>query len=587
MARERRTLGGSEAMSDRLRVMLATEGTYPFHQGGVSTWCHLFINRLQPVDFVVYSVMMNPYVTQKFNLRPETELIKVPLWGTEDPSEHLSIPFSEVYLAKRRTDERVIREHFIPLFDALIKEIFTEHKDAHRLGMILSQLNQYFGQYDYRRSFTSEQTWDVFKRIIINESTGQRRQLAEPSVFDSIQSLGWIYRFLTILNTPVPKVDVAHSAAAAFCGIPCVLAKLQHQTPFLLTEHGVYLREQYLSLQRRGYSNYLNSFLIRLLQSVSGLNYAFADQVSPVCLYNTRWEQAFGVTKEKIQVIYNGVDPNYFSPLEQPKPQAQPTVVSVARVDPVKDIVTLIHAAKAVRARLPGALFIVYGAISVPEYNDECLELIKQLDLVGSFMLAGHTDDVPAAYRSGDVIVLSSITEGFPYSVVEAMMTGKPVVATDVGGVREAVGDCGIVVRPRQEDELAQAIIHLLQDEELRAAMGRNARQRALSYFTVERALGLYLDSYQRLAGQPAIVKQPQRQRLYTDKGFALMEVVRYQDAIEQFRIAISEETRSPAVPVLLMEIAGAYNKMGMFDQAFHELAKAETLIEVMEEIPA
>lgn len=572
-------------MRDRLRVMLATEGTYPFHQGGVSTWCHLFVDRLQPVDFVVYSIMMNPYVTQKFTLRPPTELIKVPLWGTEDPSEHLAIPFSEVYLAKRRTDELVVREHFLPLFSALLRQIIAVDKDARHLGQLLHQLHQYFQQYDYRRSFTSEQTWLTFKQTVIAASDDSQL-LAEPSVFDAIQSLGWLYRFLIILNTPIPKVDVAHSAAAAFCGIPCVLAKLEHRTPFLLTEHGVYLREQYLSLQRRGYSRYLNAFLIRLLQAVASLNYQFADQVSPVCLYNTRWERALGVTEDKLQVIYNGVDPDYFHPVVKP-PAAHPSVVAVARVDPVKDILSLIQAAALVRQSIPDVRFIVYGSISVPEYHRECLERVQLHGLQESFIFAGHTNDVPAAYQSGDLAVLSSITEGFPYSVVEAMMSGKPVVATDVGGVKEALGECGLVVKPRQPEQLAQAILRLLQDQPLRERLGRQARLRALDYFTVERALNLYLDSYRQLSGRTASIHLPARQRLFAERGFALMEIVRYSDAIDQFRRAIAESADSPAVPVLLMEIAEAYNALGQFDQALLELDKAESLMELLPSIPA
>lgn len=575
-------------MSSRIRVMLTTEGTYPFHRGGVSTWCHLFVDLLTQVDFVVYSIMMNPYVTQKFSLRPETELVKVPLWGTEDPSEHLTVPFSEVYLSKRRTDARVVREHFVPLFDQLIKEILGKQKDSRRLGSVLHQLHQYFQVYDYRQSFTSEDTWQVFKRTAIGFSDHREQQLATPTVFDVIQSLGWLYRFMTILNTPVPKVDVAHSAAAAFCSIPCVLAKLQHNTPFLLTEHGVYLREQYLSLQRRGYSTYMNTFLIRLIQSVSNLSYTYADQISPVCQFNTRWEQAFGVEADRIQVIYNGVDEGTFSVGDSSRTNRHLTVVSVARIDPVKDTLTLIEAAATVLSKLPSVKFFVYGSISVPEYHQQCLNLLQQLGLQEHFILAGHTDDVATAYQSGDVIALSSITEGFPYSVVEAMMSGKAVVATEVGGVKEALGDCGILIRPRQPDELAQALLRLLQDAKLRRDLGQAAHARATQYFTVERALGLYWESYRRLSGQKArVTATSAKQRLLIDRGFALISVAHYPEAVDQFRQAISVSPKSPAIPVLLTEIAAAYNQMGMFDQAFHELAKAETLIDVMHSIPA
>lgn len=574
-------------VSDRIKVMLTTEGTYPFHQGGVSTWCNVLVDKLDDVDYLIYSIIMNPFVTQKFKLPRNTTMIKVPLWGTEEPSEHLTTPFSKVYTAKRNTDDKIVEEHFIPLFKSLVEEIIKPGKNHVLLANVLFELYKYFQDYDYRNSFKSERTWTTFKGTVLKFTAEEKNMLAYPTVFDLIQSLGWIYRFLVVLNTPLPRVDVSHSAAAAFCGIPCVLAKLENKTPFLLTEHGVYLREQYLSLSRRGYSSYLNTFLIRLIHSVTGLNYAMADQVSPVCVYNTRWEKVFGVSPAKIEVIYNGVDKDVFSPQADLRKKPYPSVVTVARVDPVKDLLTLVKSAAIVKERIPDVRFIVYGSVTVPEYYEECLALRKKLDLEETFIFAGHTNDVPAAYRSGDVIALSSITEAFPYSVVEAMMVGKPVVATDVGGVKEAVGDCGLVVKPRYPEEFARALIMLLEDPSLRESLSREARERALNYFTIERALDLYLKSYKKLTSRyvkskvvPIVALR--RQKLLTEKGYALAELGYWQEAVVQLHLAIDAAADSVAVPVLLTDIARAYNNMGKYDRAFCELEKAEAMIELL-----
>ncbi|OPY55724.1 MAG: D-inositol 3-phosphate glycosyltransferase [Pelotomaculum sp. PtaU1.Bin035] len=581
------TQDGDTMRNDRIKVMLTTEGTYPFHQGGVSTWCNFLVEKLTEVDFTIYSIIMNPFVTQKFILPSNAGMIKVPLWGTEEPSEHLTTPFSKVYTAKRYTDKKIVESHFIPLFQNLIEEIINFKKNPLKLGGVLSEMYKYFQEYDYKNSFKSEAAWEVFKGIILNYTNDGRNKLAQPSVFDLIQSLGWIYRFLIILNTPLPRVDVTHSAAAAFCGIPSVLAKLENRTPFLLTEHGVYLREQYLSLSRRGYSSYLNTFLIRMIHSVSSLNYALADQVSPVCVYNTRWEKMFGVHPGKIDVIFNGVDQELFSMRQNIQKNPHPTVVAVARIDPVKDLITLIRAAVIVKDRIPDVRFIVYGSVSVPEYYEECLALRKELALEETFIFAGHTDDAPAAYRTGDVVALSSITEAFPYSVIEAMMTEKPVVATDVGGVKEAVGGCGIIVRPRSPEQFAQALITLLEDPEMREALGKEARERALNYFTIERALELYLNSYQKLAfgvAEPKVIPlNLKRQKLLSEKGYALAEIGHWREAISQFRLAIDAAVDSTAVPVLLTEIARAYNNLGNFDMAFNELEKVEAMVEYLE----
>lgn len=574
-------------MSDKIKVMLTTEGTYPFHQGGVSTWCDILVKNLVDVDFVIYSVIMNPFVTQKFTLPNETEMIKVPLWGTEEPSEHLDTPFSQVYLSKKRTTEKVIGELFIPLFKELIEEVLAVDKNPVRLGNTLFALNQYFQTYEYKNTFKSEIAWNSFKRIVLEYAAKESNKLATPNVYALIQSLGWIYRFLNILNTPIPDVQVCHSAAAAFCGIPCVLAKIKNKTPYLLTEHGVYIREQYLSLSQRGYSSYLNTFLIRLIHSITALNFHYADQVSPVCEYNTRWEKRFGVDPKNIKVIYNGVDKSIFTPSREISKNKAPTVVSLARIDPIKDILSLIEAAEIVKEKIPDVKFIVYGSVSVPKYFDECKQKVIDLKLSETFIFAGHTNDIASAYKSGDMVALSSISEAFPYSVVEAMMVGKPVIATDVGGIKEAIGECGIVVSPRQPEKMASGIIRLLEDPELRATLGEEGRQRALNYFTIGKVMGHYLKSYINLAagdkGTRAVPIRINKQKLMVERGYALLSLGHYEEAITQFRMAIKQDSNSAAVPAILLEVAEAYNHMGKYEEAENEMEKAEMISEMME----
>lgn len=563
----------------KLKVMLSTEGTYPFHQGGVSTWSEILVNNLSGIEYVIYSIIMNPYVTQKIAIPGNAKLIRVPLWGTDEPSEHLEVPFSKIYIGKKQTTDAVVVREFLPIFKDIVEEIISMNKNPIRFGNALLAGYQYFQAYDYQQSFKSEMVWETYKTIIL-KAVGAENKLIQPSVFDLIQSLGWVYRFFVTLNTPVPNVDVVHSAAAAFCGIPAVLAKLENKTPFLLTEHGVYLREQYLALSRTNYSPFLNTFLIRLIHAVSGLNYALADQVSPVCEYNIRWETVFGVTPAKIDVIYNGVNRETFTSSIEGKRVGHPTVVTVARVDPVKDLVTLIRIAARVKETIPDVKFFIYGTVTVPEYYEECLAVREQLQMSETVIFAGHTQNVPAAYRSADVVALTSITEAFPYSVVEAMMTGKAIVATDVGGVSEAIGKAGIVVRPRQIEQFSEAVITLLKNPDLRKSMGEAARIRALDYFSIERTLDLYFKSYIRLAAKfdegKIIPFKLKRQKLHAEKGYALAELGFWEEAIEQFRLAIEAAYDSAAVPILLTEIAGAYSHLGKFDLAQSELEKAE-----------
>jgi polysaccharide biosynthesis protein PelF len=569
-----------------MKILLTTEGTYPFHQGGVSTWCDLLVRRLPQVDYIIYSVLANPFVTQKFTLPQDASLVKMPLWGTEEPCEHFDVPFSQILQAKQRTDDFAIGKHFLPLFEKILREIVGPSKDPEQFGQLLLELHDYLQVYEYKATFKSELVWEAYKTNLFSICGEASNKIAQPDIYGMIQSLGWIYRFLNIVNTPIPKVHVSHSSASAFCGIPCVIAKLRDQTPYLLTEHGVFLREQYLALSKTGYSSFLGTLLIRFVQSIVGVNYANADQVSPVCAYNKRWETRFGVAAKNVKVIYNGVDNRIFK--EAPfVSQPYPTIVMVARIDPLKDILTFIRSAFLICEIIPEARILIYGSVAVPAYYEECLALREELKLTEKVIFVGHTSNMPAAYQSGDVIALSSISEAFPYSVVEAMMSGKPVVATDVGGVSEAIGETGILVPPRDPRALADGLIKLLQNTDLRLSLGREGHERAMNFFTLDKVLDLHLKSYIKLASRAEEFtverKKPvaeNKQQLFMSKGYAFVASKMDREAIDQFLNAIKEKPISAHIPLLLTEIASAYNRLGEFDLAFQELDKSQAYAE-------
>jgi polysaccharide biosynthesis protein PelF len=574
----------------KIKVMLATEGTYPHHAGGVSTWCDSLVKNLDQVEYLVYSVIMNPYVDQKFALPDHVELIKVPLWGTDEPFEHIKIPFSQVYRSRSLTSDTVIREKFIPVFTEVVLEILSEEKKPVQLGHLLLDLYNYFRQYDYKVTFKSEITWNTFKEIVMEKASNKSFKIEPPSVFSIIQSLGWLYRFFTILTTPIPKVDITHSAAAAFCGVPCVLAKLLYNTPFLLTEHGIYIREQYLSLSKRGYEPYLNTFFIRMIKSIAKLNYAYADQVSPVCDYNQRWEIKFGVMPSKIKVIHNGVDQEHFNPdsVKIKKNSKTFNVVSIARVDPVKDLITLIRAAEIVKSQAEDIRFYVYGSVTVPQYFQECKKLVKELKLEDVFIFKGNTDQVAQAYAEGDIIALSSITEAFPYSVVEAMMMKKAIIATNVGGITEALEGNGVLVSPRKPDEMAKAILSLYHDQSLREELGEKSRQKAFEMFTIDRSIREYYESYLTLQDRTRIVnietEKSNRQKLMAERAYALLEIGDIPQGIAMIQEAIKEDSTSPMVPELMRQISDAYLLIGEEKLANYETEKLKIIQEIMSE---
>jgi glycosyltransferase involved in cell wall biosynthesis len=189
---------------------------------------------------------------------------------------------------------------------------------------------------------------------------------------------------------------------------------------------------------------------------------------------------------EQLHVIYNGVDPGRWAPAlsrgNRPAGEGHLTVM-VARLQAPKDPVTLIEAWA--RVSRPHRLVLIGDGPLRPRLD----ALIATRGLADRVSLLGARDDVPRVLAQADVFVLSTRWEGFPLVIIEAMMCGLPVIATDVGGIAEAVEHqrTGMLVPPGRPDALADALNQMLNDGALRRINGEAGRQRALEQFTEAR----------------------------------------------------------------------------------------------------
>jgi L-malate glycosyltransferase len=173
-------------------------------------------------------------------------------------------------------------------------------------------------------------------------------------------------------------------------------------------------------------------------------------------------------------------------------------VMTVARLDPVKDFNTLLDAFSDVRRRVPRAQLVLVG--DGPE-RDRLIERAADADLAGSVTLAGFRSDVRALLPAADLYANSSISEGISITILEAMAAGVPIVATGVGGTPEVLADgvAGVLVPSRNRVSLASAIASLAIDAERRARLATAARRRLETSFTIERMVREYAHMYHRL----------------------------------------------------------------------------------------
>lgn len=200
---------------------------------------------------------------------------------------------------------------------------------------------------------------------------------------------------------------------------------------------------------------------------------------------------ALSLPDDRVSLLYNGVDTGEFRPdpslrqvvrAEWGVSDDQLLFVVPARLHPQKNPIGVLHAFARVRAAHPTVRLAFVGA---GKLDAELGQAVGEAGLGGAVILAGRRDDMPAVYNAADAIVLSSLKEGFSNAVVEALACGKPVIASDVGGNREAVDRPGIgwihpagaadMLVAQMSEATQRGIIGL-------TAMGEACRARALDF---------------------------------------------------------------------------------------------------------
>ena len=466
------------------------EGTYPYYKGGVSTWTQNLIKSLNEFEFLIISITTKPLRKIVYEKPANVKhLIQIPLWGTEIVGEHLKeFSLRKLMELNAKTRDEEVKEKFVPNFRTFLEEIKVGGKNPEELGEALSEIHKFLSTHSHTKVFKNVDVWNTFYEEIVQD---ELYSTMRASFAISLASI--IQHIMRIFSYNYPDVDIYHSSAAALCGLIGVVKKIKDGTPYLVTEHGVYFRERMLDVYAE--MTLPEKILwMNMFKAITSVNYHYADKIMPVCEFNVEWEEEFGVSPRKIEMIYNGVDVNRFKPMAVDVEEGVRPVVAMTRIEKLKDVLNIIEAMQYIGGKIPQARLEIYGPISDERYYELCLRKVDELELQEKVRFMGPTDTPEAAYNRAEVFVQPSLSEGFPFTVIEAMACGKPIVATDVGGVREAVGDAGIVVPPRAPKELAEAVVKLMDDRELREELGKRGRERVLRLFTYRK----FVEEYRR-----------------------------------------------------------------------------------------
>ncbi|MEX5294536.1 GT4 family glycosyltransferase PelF [Kocuria sp. CPCC 205268] len=468
---------------------MVTEGTYPIATGGVSTWCDQLISGIPEHQFEVTAIVSTGREPIVWDRPANLQAVhRVPMWGSwPSPLRARSV--------HRHRMERLLDQ----LWDAALAPETAEHHD--RFTAAMRELVEISEHVSVSRLLAARGS---IPALLAAWMARQVPLGARPlNVGEAVTVCGLVDRTLALVDTRMGDTDVVHATGNG----PAALVGLVHMwrtgTPGVFTEHGVYLRERYLAMGASDMSWAVRRAVTAFISAVCRLAYREFPKILPVNRFNARWERLLGATDEQIETVVNGVDPSTYTPIDS-EPSV-PTISFVGRIDPLKDLETLISAFALVREEVPEARLRIFGPVqraNLP-YKEELVALAEGLGVSDAVSWEGPSAGSRPAIEAGHVVALSSISEGLPFTVVEAMMCGRATVNTDVGGVSECLDDeqlTGRLVPARNPQAFADACVQLLSNDLLRRRTGRLAREHTLNKFDLRVCLDKYREQYAKAA---------------------------------------------------------------------------------------
>ena len=464
-----------------MKICVIAEGCYPFVAGGVSSWLQNMIKQMPQHEFVVWAISAQEKQRGHFAYELPPNVVEV----------------VDVYL------------------DAVIHETLRKNPRRYRLTK---------PQQDAIYAMLSSQNpdWDEIFSLFRGDRLKGVEFLLNRDFFSILQDICeerypfvgftdffWTIRsmflpLLYLLGGKPPEADLYHSVSAGYAGVLGSMAAQYYKKPYVLTEHGIYTREREEEILRTNWvPPHFKDLWINMFYMFTRCAYHYADQVTSLFQRASLIQQEIGCDADKCTVIRNGVHAERFENIPQKEPDGFIDIGAVVRIVPIKDIKTMLYAFSRVCAEYPNVRLYIMGPTDEDEeYYDECLQLKQDLEL-SNVTFTGRVN-VQEYLKRIDFTLLTSISEGQPLAVLEAMAAGRPAVTTNVGCCRELLegpddsfGSAGFCVPVMHQGELAESMLALCQSEKTRIQMGENGRKRVHALYRHEQMIEQYLSTYQ------------------------------------------------------------------------------------------
>ena len=495
--------------SDSVDVLFLLEGTFPFVAGGVSSWVNQIIRGFPEIRFGAIFLGSRPQDYGDLRYALPDNLVHLEVTYLFEDRE--SPP---VMQAKMPADTVAMVERMHSLFETDFK-----HPDCPHLMANLMDEAGPDGKLTHDMFLYSKSAWDMIKKTY-------RRRSTDPSFVDyfwTIRTIHTPFWRLRAVAVKAPKARIYHSVSTGYAGLLGVLLKHRYKRPFMLSEHGIYVKERKIDLYQAQWLkdnrsvferdpsrvSYFRQLWIRFFEHLGYVTYHAADDIIALYEANREKQLAGGAPPERTLNIPNGIDVDRFAPLRTQRPVPIPPVLClIGRVVPIKDIKTFIRAMRAVVNQMPEAEAWIAGPEDeAPEYAADCRELVVQLDLGDKVKFLGFqklTDLLPKV----GLVVLSSISEALPLVILEGYAAGVPTVSTDVGSCRQLVfglpgedadiGASGQVVRIADPQALANAAVALLNDPVAWQQASAAAILRVEKYYSQPMMFARYRSLYEK-----------------------------------------------------------------------------------------
>ena len=463
-----------------MKICLVLEGSYPYVRGGVSSWTNNYIRTFSQHEFVLWTIGAQKQKKGKF-------LYQLPSNVTAVHEIFLDEAY-DLQVTKGRASEFSPEES-----EQILKVMKNEDPDWDILFKCFNKKGK------NPLSFLKSEQFLYLLRELCNSKFPY---VSFSDLFYTMRSI--FLPLLYLLGQEVPQADMYHTTATGYSGIMGALGSWKYDKPNVTTEHGIYSREREEEILRSKWIKpYFKDLWIDFFRMICRCAYDKADMVTALFEYARDTQIELGCRPGKCVVAQNAVYFEEFSCIPAKEPDGFVDIGAIVRIASIKDIKTMIYSFAELKHNFPNVRLHILGDVDSKEYQEECLHLVAQLEVDG-ILFVGNTD-VKKYLEKLDFTILTSISEGQPLAIIEAMAAGRPCVATDVGACRELLegskdddlGMSGICVPPMHTKAIAEAMLRLCSNKELREKMGRIAKKRAQQYYNYDVMISNYKNIYE------------------------------------------------------------------------------------------